>query len=175
MGIDGHTACTLAQTDSLRRRRAQKCTGKRAKLEIRAAEGKVRAAALSSDSFLSIGENVDAFKLASRTHSVAGDVGFGGGSAFGILLPDPTLRLPGGRQDGRLSRQNGGQMGDADCDRVQDGLGPSERADLCLGPSSSTRYSEYVRRHGNPDHRFSARSIKGSAALSGGSVSSRNR
>lgn len=45
-------------------------------------------------------------------------------------------------------------MGDADCERVQDGLGPSERADLRLGPGSSTQYSEYIRRHGNPDHRF---------------------
>lgn len=44
-------------------------------------------------------------------------------------------------------------MGTADCDHVQDGLRPSERADLCLGPISSTQYGKYTRRHGNPDHR----------------------
>lgn len=52
-------------------------------------------------------------------------------------------------------------MGDADCDHVQDGLRPSERADLCLGPSSSTQYSKYIRRHGNPDHRFRPVQLKG--------------
>lgn len=52
-------------------------------------------------------------------------------------------------------------MGSADCDRVQDGLRPSERADLCLGPISSTQCGEYIRCHDNPDHRFRPVQLKG--------------
>lgn len=67
------------------------------------------------------------------------------GCGSSLRLPDPTLFHPGVKQDGRLSTQNGRQMGKR---RLRPrpgraraefaGREPSERADLFLGPLSST-------------------------------------
>lgn len=64
-----------------------------------------------------------------------------------------------------LWEQNGGQMETADCGPAQDGrfrwLESCERADLHLGPFTSTRYSSYIRCRDNPDQRFHPVQLKG--------------